>query len=338
MPDSPSPAAATGAGRKLTAAVLGLTALVTVMLCAFALPGVNGGPRHIPVGVSGPQQVAQALQKKLDGDAWDVTVHASADALKEAVRNRDVSGGLVVTSGGIDVYTVTAGGPMAANALTAMANAVAAQQQTQATVHDLVPFPEDDPRGAGFSAAALPMIFGGIFPAVALSRLFPGHGGLRTRLAGVLLYSLVAGAAVAAFLQYGTGSLSGDYWLTTLGLALGMAALTTTFIGLEAVMGMAGIGLGAAVVMLLGNPFSGLATGPHWLPSGWAAFGQLLPPGASGSLLRANAFFDGAGAGAPALVLTAWVALGVTLVLVADHRRPVQAPSQTAGVARESVA
>lgn len=51
--------------------------------------------------------------------------------------------------------------------------------------------------------------------------------------------------------------------------------------------------------MLLGNPLSGLARGPHWLPNGWATLGQLLPPGASGSLLRANAFFDGTGVAAP---------------------------------------
>ncbi|MGA5196550.1 hypothetical protein [Streptomyces exfoliatus] len=52
---------------------------------------------------------------------------------------------------------------------------------------------------------------------------------------------------------------------------------------------MAGFGLGAVVVMFLGNPLSGVASGPHWLPDGWVTVGQLLPPGASGSLLRANA-------------------------------------------------
>lgn len=90
-------------------------------------------------------------------------------------------------------------------------------------------------------------------------------------------------------------------------------------------------------MMLLGNPLSGLATGPHWLPSGWATLGQLLPPGAAGSLLRTNAFFDGATAGFPALVLTGWIILGVALALIADRRgrRSPQAPSESV-VVRQS--
>lgn len=48
--------------------------------------------------------------------------------------------------------------------------------------------------------------------------------------------------------------------------------------------------------------------------------GHLLPPGASGSLLRANAFFDGNGAGGPVLVLAVWVVAGLALMRVADRR------------------
>ncbi|MFD5494195.1 hypothetical protein ACFYY3_11100 [Streptomyces sp. NPDC001812] len=309
-----------GAARKLVAVLLGLTAVVTLMLCAFALPSVNGGPHKVPIGVSGPQAAARSLEKTLDGDEWDVTVYDSAEALTSAVKGREITGGLVLAPEGVAVYTATAGAPLAGGALTAMAHSVAAEQQTKPTVHELAPFPEDDPRGAGFSAAALPLVFGGMIPAVLLARLFPGRTGLRTRLAGAVLFSLFAGTAVTAFLQWGTGSLAGDYWITALGLSLGLAALSMTFVGLEALTGMAGFGIGAAVMMLLGNPLSGLGTGPYWLPGGWAALGQLLPPGASGSLLRANAFFDGTGAGAPALVLTAWVVLGLALILIADRR------------------
>lgn len=80
--------------------------------------------------------------------------------------------------------------------------------------------------------------------------------------------------------------------------------------------------------MLLGNPLSGLASGPHWLPGGWATLGQILPPGASGSLLRANAFFDGTGAGAPALVLGCWAVLGLALMVIADRRGPRTAAAE----------
>ena len=83
--------------------------------------------------------------------------------------------------------------------------------------------------------------------------------------------------------------------------------------GLHRVLGLPGIGLGAAVMMLLGNPLSGA---PEMLPAGWGALGQLLPPGAAGSLLRSTAFFDGAGAWGPVLVLGTWLVFGVALALV----------------------
>ncbi|MGW8328917.1 hypothetical protein ACWGLE_13560 [Streptomyces sp. NPDC055897] len=309
-----------GTGRKLTLVVLGLAALITAMLCAFALPSLHSGPHHVPVGVTGPAQAVEALQKKVDGPTWDVRRYETSDAVASAVNSGDVSGGLALTPHGVDVYTATAGGPSATSALTALGNGVAAQKNTQATVHELVPFTQDDPRGAGLTAALMPMIFGGIFPALILGSVFPGHRGLRIRLTGALLFSVVAGAAVTAVLQFGTHSIGGKYGLTALGVILGMAAMSTVLLGLQARLGIAGFALGGALMMLLGNPLSGLATGPHWLPNGWAAAGQLLPPGASGSLLRANAFFGGTGGGFPAMVLGAWVVVGIGLALLADRR------------------
>ncbi|MCX5397110.1 hypothetical protein [Streptomyces sp. NBC_00102] len=317
-----TPPAPTGQTRKLVAVVVGLAAVVIVMLCAFALPSVNSGPHELPLGVTGTAQATKAVTGALPGDEWDVTAYGDEAALKSAIENRDVMGGLALTPGHVTVYTATAAGAQSTAAVTAMANGMAAQQQAEVTVTDLEPFPADDPKGAGFSAAAFPMIFGGMIPAVVLTRLFAGHAGLRRRLAGGLAFAVLAGFAVTAFLQFGTGSLSGDYLLSSLGMSLGTAALVMTLLGLEALMGMAGFGLGAAVVMLLGNPLSGLASGPHWLPDGWATLGQILPPGASGSLLRANAFFDGTGAGTPALVLACWAVLGLVLMLVADRRGP----------------
>ncbi|MFJ8826882.1 hypothetical protein ACIREE_34560 [Streptomyces sp. NPDC102467] len=309
-----------GTGRKLTLVVLGLAGLIAAMLCAFALPSLHSGPHHVPIGVTGPGQTAEAVKEKVDGPEWDVRLYKTPDAVETAVKAGDISGGLAITAQSVDVYTATAGGPSATSALTALGDGVAEQNKTQASVHDVVPFTDEDPRGAGLTSALMPMIFGGIFPALILGNVFPGHRGLRVRLAGALIFSAVAGAAVAAVLQFGTHSIDGSYGLTALGVMLGMAALSTILLGLQARFGMVGFAFGGALMMLLGNPLSGLATGPHWLPDGWATVGQLLPPGASGSLLRANAFFDGAGGGLPGLVLMVWVVIGVGLALLADRR------------------
>ncbi|MGS2645273.1 hypothetical protein [Streptosporangium sp. LJ11] len=318
-PDAPSGPRPPATVRTLLGVVVGLTAVLLVMLCAFALPSLNSGPHHVPLGLTGPRQAVHAVQGGLDGEAWDVTVYSDPRALQSAIEQRDVVGGLALGADGITVYTASAAGQQAGAAISALGTAMAAGQRSGATVQDVVPFPADDPRGAGFTAGAFPLLIGGILPAVALLRLFPGHAGLRRRLAGVILFALVAGAAVAAVLQYGFGSLHGTYWLTALGLALGMAALSIPFLALESLFGLAGLGAGAAVMMFLGNPLSGLA-GPHWLPTGWATLGQLLPPGASGSLVRAIGFFDGTGAGAPALTLGFWTLAGLLSLLVADRR------------------
>ncbi|MGW1464036.1 hypothetical protein ACWCPT_06725 [Streptomyces sp. NPDC002308] len=331
-----TPPAPAGQARKLLAVVVGLVAVVILMLCAFALPSVNSGPHDLPVGITGSAQATGAVSGALSDEEWNVTTYGDEAALKAAMENRDIMGGIVLTPGHVTVYTATAGGAQSAAAVAAVGNGIAHQQQAEVTVTDLEPFTADDPKGAGFAAAAFPMIFGGMIPAVILTRLFPGHTGLRRRLAGGAAFALLAGFAVTAFLQFGTGSLDGDYVLSGLGLSLGMAALVMTLLGLEALMGMAGFGLGAAVVMLLGNPLSGLASGAHWLPNGWATLGQILPPGASGSLLRANAFFDGTGAGAPALVLACWAVFGLALMLIADrrgHRAPAAAPEPQAQLA-----
>ena len=72
-------------------------------------------------------------------------------------------------------------------------------------------------------------------------------------------------------------------------------------------------------MFLIGNPISGVASAPEMLPTGWGTLGQMLPPGAGGSLLRSTAFFDGAAAAGPVLILAAWLAAG--LVLAALGRR-----------------
>ncbi|WP_299531810.1 hypothetical protein [uncultured Streptomyces sp.] len=337
-PETAAPEAAGPAGpaRKLVVLVLGLAAVVVAMLGAFALPAVHSGPHSIPVGVTGPAQAVSAVTEALSGDEWAVTAYDDERTLKSAVEDRDVMGGIALSPGHVTAFAATAGGAQSTAALTGVAHALAAQQSAEVTVTDLAPFPADDPKGAGFAAAALPMVFGGMFPAVLLTRLFPGHAGLRLRLLGGLAFALVAGFAVTAFLQFATGSIDGGHLLSGLGMSLGMAALVLTLLGLEAVLGMPGFGLGAAVVMLLGNPLSGLASGPHWLPDGWAAFGQLLPPGASGSLLRANAFFDGTGAGTPALVLGCWAVFGIALMLVSDRlgRKAAAAESEPRSLPR----
>ncbi|MEV0846545.1 hypothetical protein AB0J21_11850 [Streptomyces sp. NPDC049954] len=331
---APAPATPPPGGRKagarIAAVVVGLAAAITLMLCAFGFPSVNGGPHHAPLGVVGPRSAVTAVQERLPDDQWDVTTYDDTKALTTALHDRDVVGGIALGANGVDVYTAPGGGQQISTAVSGLGTGLADQQHVKATTHEVVGFGQDDPHGTGLASMALPMVFGGILPVLILSAVAPGAGALRTRLAGVVGFALVAAAGATAVLQFGIGTLDGNYLTSALGLALGMLALGLPLLGLQARFGTPGF-LGLSVVMMfLGNPLSGLATGPYWLPDGWSTLGQLLPVGASGSLLRANAFFDGTGAGGAVVTLSVWALAGLVLVLTAVRRAPAKAEAAPA--------
>jgi hypothetical protein len=99
---------------------------------------------------------------------------------------------------------------------------------------------------------------------------------------------------------------------------------------LVAVLGRAGLAVGALAVIALGNPLSAAAGAPVLLPAGWAGLGQALPPGAVVAALRAVSGFGGTGALGPVLVLTTWVAGGLVLLALGSLRGR-QAPAVPAG-------
>ena len=90
--------------------------------------------------------------------------------------------------------------------------------------------------------------------------------------------------------------------------------------GLKALLGEAGVALGALTMILVGNPFSGVGSAPELLPQPVGGLGQLLPPGAGGNLLRSTGFFDGAAAGGHVAVLAAWALAGLAALALASVR------------------
>ncbi|GAA2350685.1 hypothetical protein [Dactylosporangium salmoneum] len=315
---------------RVGAIVLLLTALLSLIMVAFAWPATRAGVHDIPLAVAGPpqatSQVVQQLEAKRPG-AFDVRVVGDTAAAERLIKDREVYGAIDLTSGKPQLIVASAASPVVAQALQQVALALAPPQGDATVVRDLVPLPADDPRGAGLSAGALPLVLGGIAAAGMLTSLIVGLG---RRIAGALAFAVTGGLALVGILQYWLGSLAGDYWANSGVVALSIAATALTLLGLESLLGFRGLGLGAAVMMLLGNPLSGLTSAPEMLPSGWGAFGQYLPPGAAGSLLRSTAFFDGAGAGPHVLVLAAWALFGLVLVVVAALRpraRRAEAPA-----------
>jgi hypothetical protein len=306
-----------------------LTALLAVLLIAFAWPAARSQPRDLPLAVVGtPAAVAQVsggLEQALPG-GFDIQAVADRAAAVKAIENRDVYGAIVLDPQSAEVLTASAGSPAVAQILAQLPARLAAQYPgVTPKVTDVVPVPADDPRGAGLAAGALPLVLGGILAAAALTQLVQAGVG---RVIGAVGFAITGGLALTAILQFWLGSIDGNYWQNASVIALSVAATSITLLGLEWLLGTPGLGLGSAAMMLLGNPLSGLTSAPEMLPSGWGALGQLLPPGAAGTALRSVAFFDGAGAGRPLLVLSCWFVGGLLLCgLGAVHgrsRRAVQ--------------
>jgi hypothetical protein len=97
---------------------------------------------------------------------------------------------------------------------------------------------------------------------------------------------------------------------------LTVLAISSATAGLIALMGPAGVGVGAALMVFVGNPFSGVTSAPQLLPDWVDHLGQCLPPGAGANLLRSTAYFHDHGAAGHLVVLLLWTAFGLAAVLL----------------------
>lgn len=293
---------------------LGLIALLTVLLAAFAWPASELEPRELPIGLVAPAGAAPAIEQQLTDrageDAFAVTNYDDRAAAVAAIEDREVYGALVITPAGTEALTATGAGPVPAQLVTQLATGAAARGD-QPTITDVVPAAAGDPRGIVFNSAALPLALGGILIGAVASIALPRT---RERLVAATLVSLGSGFALAGLLQGWLDAAAGSYWALAGVIGLGTLAIALPIVGLRHLIGPPAIGLVALLVMLVGNPLSGIPSAPELLPLGW--LGQLLPPGAVGSALRGTSYFDGAGTAWPLTVLACWAVAGLALALV----------------------
>jgi hypothetical protein len=302
------------------AVAVGVVALQALIVAVFAWPAANLEPRDLPVVVAGPAPAAEAFAARLaqvEPGAFEVATAPDAAAADLLLHERDAYSAFLLGPDGLaGVHLASAASPSAAQLL--MQAAQVAGQGRPVPVEDLVPAAHGDPRGAGLSAALLPLVLTSLIAGVLLAVAVTGRW---ARLLGLVAYAALAGLVVTAILQYGLDALAGGY-LANAGvvglLALAMAAAVA---GLGTQFGATGVLLAVLLVFLLGNPLSGLTSAPELLPQPWGAVGQILPPGAGGTLLRSVAFFDGAGAAVAAWVLGAWAGIGLVLAGAAQAGR-----------------
>ena len=331
-PQGPRPQGARPQGaRALWGVVVLVPVLVGLALAAFAWPAARLGPRDLPIGVVAPAGAGDAIERRLAGDALEVHRFADQASARAAIADRDVYGAIVVGPQGTTVLTASAASPLVAQLLQqaaagggpAAAPSPGGGAAAPVRVVDVVPADPDDPRGAALAASVLPLVLAGMAAGL-LVWLAGGPG--PARWAALAAASAAAGLVAAGTVQGWLGLLGGN-WLVNAGV-LGLT-VAATVAGLAALGGRAGAAVGALLMVLVGNPLSGVSSAPELLPAPAGAVGQLLPPGAGGSLLRSTAFFDGAGAAGPLTVLAAWVVFGLALGWLAALRRPRPSPVGT---------
>jgi hypothetical protein len=337
-PHHASPVHQPPAAIRATGIIVGLTAVLAILAVAFALPAARSKPHDVPIGAAGPQaasgQVADIIEQHAPG-AFAITYYPGEAALRDAIRNRDVYGGIAFRAGadvagqaapgGRALLIATGGSPMVAQMLTQIGNGIAQQARVPLHTEDLAPPTAGDPRGAGLAASALPITLAGLLPAVALVLLLKRE--VWTRFAAAVVFAAAAGTTIAALLRYVFNSIDQNVWGVAAGLTLGLLAAGLSMLGLGSLFGRTGLAVGALLALLLGNPLSGLTSAPEMLPSGWGTLGQWLPQGATATLLRSTAYFDGAGTTTAIVVLTCWAIAGATLIVIAAVRQDRSVPA-----------
>ncbi len=254
--------------RRVAAVLVLVPVMVALALWSFAWPSARTAPRDLPLGVAGPPAatapVAQQQLERREG-AFDLHRYADEAEARDAIEGREVYGAVLVTPQGPKLLTASAASPAVAQSLQQAVTQQAEAAGQEITTEDVVPAPASDPRGAVLNTSVLPLALAGIGAGVAVTLL--GLRGLTAALALVSSATLV-GVVAATLAHTWLDALPGEWWAVTGTFALAALAVSRAVAAsLAALLGRPGLGLGALLMMLIGNPFSGAASAPRCCPS-----------------------------------------------------------------------
>jgi hypothetical protein len=303
----------------------GVIAVQFIMVTAYAWSAASTAPRNIPVAIAGPARAVDIVTGELDTampGAFRLLPAGTTAQARQDITSREAYGAILVSGPArIDVLVASGGSPAVASVLTAMAAKMDGISTRPANVTDVVPTVAADPTGAAFSFTLLPLMLSSLIAGVVLTLRVPDPS---RRAAALAAFGIGGGLVSAAVARTWLGVIPGNF--AAIASAMGLAALAAA----AGVSGLAhlgarfgkrhvGLGVGGAIIMLLGNPFSGMSSAPEMLPGIWGFIGQCLPTGAAATLLRSVGYFDGARSGGPWTVLGIWAGAGLLLTLTA-HR------------------
>ncbi|MDE9367565.1 hypothetical protein PZ938_18250 [Luteipulveratus sp. YIM 133132] len=323
--------------------------LIGVLLVQLAFIASYVGAFHAPqphaltVAVVAPGDAGDQVATRLNGIAGNplqadaTTDRASAvDDLRHGLRQAV----LVVDPQGTQdrLLVSSAQGASTSQAMQAVFQQVEASQRRTVTVQDVVPAQPGDARGLTSFYVVIGWLVGGYLMASFIG--VRGGGRARNfsrtlwRLVACAVYAAVSGVGGALVVDTWLGAITGHFWqLVGIGFLLSLSASVVT-LGLQALLGIIGIGVAIVVFVVLGNPSAGGAYGYQLLDEPWRSIGRWLPNGAGVDAVRSVVYLRSEDLWSHLGVIALWIAAGLLLILLVSAnvywglRDDVTAPEQ----------
>ncbi|MGF7234056.1 MAG: hypothetical protein ACQSGP_03715 [Frankia sp.] len=306
----------------LFAAITFQLALVAAFTGAMGRPSLHSAKVGLVVTAHTPAADAVASHPIKGVSYRD---RASAAEARTAVRNGALPAAIVIDNGRETVFVASASGPALAAGLSPALAAQAKQAGLAFTAQDVRPLPPRDPKGLGTFLLVIGWVIGGYVGMTLLSRAV-GAGartprGTATLLGWTAVYAVLSAVAGVVLVDPLMGVVTGAAGpLIAAGtlIVFAVAALTAALMSL---LGLSGLVVAIASLVILGNPTSGGSVPVPMLGGGWRFLAEILPTHAGVSLTRALAYFDGHQKGTPILVLGIYAAASVLLMVGLSLRR-----------------
>jgi hypothetical protein len=305
--------------------ILAIALVAAAVSCMFVLS--YGYAAHAPrphgvrvevVGANGAAaSVSTAFERAVPG-GFDVVPAADEAAARDDVSTGTASGAIVLPPvGPLQVVTAGAGGLAVQQVVTRAATAYAFAQGRAIAQVDLVPLPSSDAGGVSAFFLQLGLLIPGLLVSI-LFYLIGRRSRLWARLSGGVVYALCAAALGVLVMDAVFSALTGAPAALFGIAALAAMAFVVTVAALQAVFGLPGTAVAAAVLLIVGNAVNGATVATPLLPDGYRQIAPAFPNNAAVRAIKDQIYFGGHHALEPLLILSAWIAGGLLIIALAD--------------------
>ncbi len=299
--------------------------ICAVMQCLFATTYMDAehAPKasNLPIGVVGTSPILAEAEKAI---SLKVTQYPSESAVKTAIDQARIFGALVSSGGTNTLIVVPSMSDLAPLDLAVRFEAAARATGQTLTVQQYAPLPlaAKDPFGLVQGLMLVPLLIGGYMSSTLLMAA-TGKAAGRWRAAQLAGFAVVSGLVIDLVVCYWLqGFPSSRFWITWPICSLIVTVVAFVAAVLQKLLGPIGTLVTVIVVILLGNPSSGGASGVPYLPTFWRDLGPYLPPRNAYILLHHSIYFDGHGTSEALTNLLIYLGAAALVLIVLDLRRP----------------